>query len=148
MEERVIWRGKISLWSQAGSFGQAAVWLAGAGAAWAGVGNLPLVARYGVSCLGLCAAAGILFRVASKYFGVSVTLTNEKLRVRQGILNKQQIEMRLERIESVKLSESLAGRLFGYGDLEASGFGSTHARIEDLAFAKDLSDLLSKKAKS
>ncbi len=53
-----------------------------------------------------------------------MVMTNCRVISKQGIVSVHMGEIRNNRIESIKLHQSICGRLFGYGDIELIGTGN------------------------
>lgn len=54
-------------------------------------------------------------------FGV----TNKRVCFKKGFISRTAVDLRLEAIETVGISQGIGGRLFGYGNLQLTGRGST-----------------------
>ncbi|MBI1797321.1 MAG: PH domain-containing protein [Candidatus Eisenbacteria bacterium] len=52
-------------------------------------------------------------------------VTNRRVIIKVGVLSTRSIELLLPKIEAIAVSQSLAGRLFGYGDIVVTGSGGT-----------------------
>ncbi len=62
-----------------------------------------------------------------------LVITNKRLIAKSGIVSTQSIEIRFDRIESVRVNQSLLGRIFNYGDIVVTGTGSTFDPIPNIA---------------
>ena len=60
-------------------------------------------------------------------------VTNMRVVHKQGFIRRDTFEMSLDRIESVDVSQSIPGRLFGYGDVTVVGVGETDKKIPMIA---------------
>jgi uncharacterized membrane protein YdbT with pleckstrin-like domain len=67
----------------------------------------------------LVVAAGYAFTAVLQWDRTHVVLTAEKLFVVHGILRRRAAAVRLAKVATVELEESLLGRWFGYGTLVA-----------------------------
>ena len=71
-------------------------------------------------------------------------LTNERYIQKIGWISRDTEEMSLDRIEEVNLSQSLLGRIFGFGTVDISGTGSGKIILryidEPLIFQKNLNN--------
>jgi uncharacterized membrane protein YdbT with pleckstrin-like domain len=56
-------------------------------------------------------------------------VTNKRVVFKKGIISRSTDEMKLTSIETVEIEQSIAGRLFGFGDVKVTGRG-----ISDLVF--------------
>ena len=82
---------------------------------WVVVGNGPVIALVaGIPVLFLLAVAGMRYlRLLSREY----ILTNHRLIQQEGLLSKKSIDSYLEKINNIEYSQTLLGRLLGYGDL-------------------------------
>jgi uncharacterized membrane protein YdbT with pleckstrin-like domain len=62
-----------------------------------------------------------------------LVITNKRLIAKSGIVSTQSIEIRFDRIESVRVNQSLLGRILNYGDIVVTGTGSTFDPIPNIA---------------
>jgi uncharacterized membrane protein YdbT with pleckstrin-like domain len=62
-----------------------------------------------------------------------LVITNKRLIAKSGIVSTQSIEIRFDRIESVRVNQSLIGRILNYGDIVVTGTGSTFDPIPNIA---------------
>jgi len=72
-------------------------------------------------------------------------ITNKRVIIKVGLISRRTLEMNLSKIESVNVSQSILGRLLGYGTIVVVGTGGTRepfAAITDpLAFRKKFQEL-------
>ncbi|MBZ8003097.1 PH domain-containing protein [Campylobacter canadensis] len=69
----------------------------------------------------------ILFLVARMYIIITTTelaLTNKKVIAKFGLIRRNTIELRLEKIESIRVDQGILGRIFNYGTIFINGAGS------------------------
>ena len=59
-------------------------------------------------------------------------VTNRRLVKKTGVLARKGEEILLKKTESVQVSQGLAGRLLGYGDVRATGTGSQEVIFKDV----------------
>jgi uncharacterized membrane protein YdbT with pleckstrin-like domain len=50
-----------------------------------------------------------------------------------GFINRQTFEMSLDKIESVDVDQSIAGRLFGYGNVTIMGVGKSEEKLDTVS---------------
>ncbi len=62
-------------------------------------------------------------------FGV----TNKRVCFKHGFIRRNAIDLRLEAIETVAISNGLIGRIFGYGNLSLTGRGNATITVPGLA---------------
>ena len=88
----------------------------------AALGGTGLVLGWPVSLAGLVllvVAAAIALVAVWRWDRTHVVVTNEKLFVVHGVLRKQAAAVRLAKVSTVEIEQSLAGRLLGYGTIVA-----------------------------
>src|ERR1044072_7877794 len=70
-------------------------------------------------------ATGAALAVAAwlKRFGTEVAVTDRRMIYKAGLIRRHTVEMNLDKVESVDVDQSLAGRLFGYGTVTIRGTG-------------------------
>jgi uncharacterized membrane protein YdbT with pleckstrin-like domain len=59
-------------------------------------------------------------------------VTNKRVIIKLGVLNTRSIELLLPKIEGIEVIQSLAGRLFGYGQIIVTGSGGTKEPFEGI----------------
>jgi uncharacterized membrane protein YdbT with pleckstrin-like domain len=62
-----------------------------------------------------------------------IVITDRRLIAKSGFFSTNSIEIRFEKIETVRVNQSLAGKIFGYGDILVTGTGSTFDPITDIS---------------
>ena len=62
-----------------------------------------------------------------------LVLTDRRAIAKFGLLTTSAVEIRLDKVESVRVTQGLLGRLLNYGDIVITGTGSTHDPIRDIA---------------
>ena len=71
-----------------------------------------------------------------------VAVTNQRLNVKLGLLRRDTIEQQLSKIDSVSVSQSILGRILGYGTLQVRGTGVSNTSLpgigSPLGFRKDI----------
>jgi uncharacterized membrane protein YdbT with pleckstrin-like domain len=60
-------------------------------------------------------------------------VTNRRVVVKIGLIQRQTLELNLQKIESVGVAQGVWGRLFGFGSLEIVGTGGTKEIFHDIA---------------
>lgn len=77
-----------------------------------------------------------------RYKTTKLVLTNKRVLARYGFFNKDNIQLRLERIESAHLEEPFLGQILGYSTVIISGTGTGRIPItfiaDGMAFVKKL----------
>jgi uncharacterized membrane protein YdbT with pleckstrin-like domain len=59
-------------------------------------------------------------------------VTDRRVILKRGLLNRSTQEIAIETVEGVQLEQSLLGRLFGYGRLDVSGAGDALVRFPNM----------------
>jgi|TARA_B100001059_G_scaffold6253_1_gene5216 uncharacterized membrane protein YdbT with pleckstrin-like domain len=52
-------------------------------------------------------------------------LTNKRVIYKKGVISRNTEEMRLNKIETVEVKQSILGRILGYGDVKVTGMGNS-----------------------
>ncbi|WP_342243230.1 PH domain-containing protein [Pseudomonas sp. OTU5201] len=107
--ERVIYQGRISLWS--------------------------LLPHIVIGFLLLTLLIGVLFWIvaAIRYFTTELAITNKRVIAKTGLISRTSIEINLSKIESVQVKQSIFGRIFNYGSILVSGGGYPQAPIPGIS---------------
>ena len=77
-----------------------------------------------------------LYKTVTAWFHRWTTETDvTSLRVvhKTGFINRQTFEMSLDKIESVDVDQSIAGRLFGYGNVTIMGVGKSEEKLDTVS---------------
>lgn len=80
---------------------------------------LPIVSIT-IFVMSLCAAVRAYIHTHTTEFGI----TNQRIIMKTGWVSRQTVEQQLQRIESVNFTQSVWGRMFGYGTVLLHGTGS------------------------
>ena len=109
-----------------------------------GLGLLADDGRFGIAVLVI--ALGIAAVVWLKVATTELAVTNKRLIAKTGIISRHTVEIMLVRIESVKVSQGIIGRMFDFGSIAVTGTGSTnesfHDIIDPIEFRRQLGQLL------
>ncbi len=86
-------------------------------------------------CWALAAIVALvaLYKTVTAWFHRWTTETDvTSLRVvhKTGFINRKTFEMSLDKIESVDVNQSIAGRVFGYGDVTIMGVGKSEEKLD------------------
>jgi uncharacterized membrane protein YdbT with pleckstrin-like domain len=112
--EQVLYRGKLH-WCFAGG------WF------FFGILTLPL---YGIGILLIVGAALGLF-LARK--STEIAVTNQRLILKIGLFQSRTLELKLAKVESMAVTQSLLGKLFGFGTVTVIGTGGTREGFSSVA---------------
>lgn len=87
--------------------------------------------------------AGVVRRNATE-----IAVTTRRVVVKQGLVNRKTVEMLLNRIETIEVSEPMIGRMLGYGSITMIGTGGTsepfHKIAHPLRFRSEVQQQLEK----
>jgi hypothetical protein len=90
-------------------------------------------------------ALGVLFWTILRYVNQEYVLTNRRVIDVSGVLNKKSTDSSLEKINDAILTQSVFGRMFGFGDLDVltaseSGISRFRMLIEPVKFKRAMLD--------
>ena len=92
---------------------------------WLRGGSLAAVLGWlGVVCLGLTLLMAFLAWL--QRFTTELAITSRRVIYKSGLFRRHTIEMNLSKVESVGVTQSVLGRIFGYGRVELKGTGATN----------------------
>ena len=119
--ERVVHRARLSHWNYALAY------LFGLLCITAGVAALFLqTEQRGVIALAAAALGILVLAVAAiRRASTELVLTDRRIIAKRGFIARETIEMNLAKVESLHVSQGLAGRVLGYGDITVVGTGSS-----------------------
>lgn len=105
-EERVVYQGRVSIWSLLPLF----------------LVGLVFLGAYGL---------GVLFWVAAavRYITTEIAITNKRVIAKAGFISRSTIEINLQRIESLQVRQGVLGRILNFGSVIVSGAGNPQAPI-------------------
>ena len=78
--------------------------------------------------VGLIVLLAAIVKRASSDFAV----TNKRVMMKTGIFNTRSVELLLGKIEAIAVDQTLAGRMFGYGNIVVTGSGGTEEAFSDI----------------
>lgn len=101
----------------------------------------------GAAALLLCGLVAILVGAVRRN-ATEMAVTTRRVVVKQGLANRKTIEMLLNKIETIEVSEPMAGRMLGYGSIAIVGTGGTsepfHRIAHPLQFRSEVQQQLEK----
>lgn len=125
--EKVLYVGRVSLLSMFPTFFLAAVLVAvGIAAAF-----LPQAWFVGAALI----AIGLIVVLAAlvKRMATELAVTNKRVIAKFGLVSRRTIELNLAKLESIRVDQTVAGRLFDYGSIVLAGTGATLEPIPFIA---------------
>lgn len=75
----------------------------------------------------------LTFRAWFRRWTSETDVTSMRVVHKEGFIQRETFEMNLDRVESVDVTQSIAGRLLGYGDVTIVGVGDSQRRIRMIA---------------
>ena len=90
---------------------------------------------------------GLLFWIgaAVRYFTTELAVTNKRIMAKFGFIRRNTVELNILRAESIRVDQSVFGRLFNYGSIVVAGSGNPQAPIpgisEPLIFRKQFLEI-------
>jgi hypothetical protein len=82
------------------------------------------LAKGGAAALLVCGIVAIIAGVVRRN-ATEMAVTTRRVVVKLGLMNRKTIEMLLNKIETIEVSEPMAGRMLGYGSITMIGTGGT-----------------------
>ena len=79
----------------------------------------------------------IWFALGALWIGVALirrlttelAVTSKRLIAKTGLVSRSTLELNLSKVESVRVQQSILGRVLGYGSIVVGGTGATHAPV-------------------
>jgi len=68
-----------------------------------------------------------------KYLFTEYGLTNNRVITKTGVISRSTEEMKLSKVETVEIKQSILGRIIGYGNVIVSGTGSSNVIISKVS---------------
>ena len=116
---------------------------------WPGVGRTPSggclllqrnavpdrsVAVYGIRPRALAlVAVGLLIQQWFRWWITEIAVTDRRVIYKKGLVRRQTNEMNMDKVESVKINQSILGRLLDYGDVPILGTGEGFETLRTIA---------------
>ena len=109
-DERIIHMGHISLWSLAHLT----------------IPGIILLPVFGI---------GLIFLVAAyiRYKTTELAFTNKRVIAKFGFISRHNIEININKVESIQVNQNVWGRIFNYGTLILSGAGTPQVPIPGIS---------------
>jgi len=107
--EQVVHRARLTWWSQAGLI------------------ILGIVLLVVVIGIGFLIAAWVRMR------STEIAITNKRIIAKFGLISRRTVEINLDKVEALRVEQSMWGRFLNYGTILISGVGSTIDPIRSIA---------------
>jgi len=78
-----------------------------------------------------------LMAAALRRWTTEIAVTDRRVIFKRGLIRRHTIEMNMDKVETVDVDQSLAGRVFGYGDIVVHGTGSSIEPFRKIAAPLD-----------
>ena len=75
----------------------------------------------------------LLVVVYLRYVTTELAVTNKRIIAKFGVISRRTIEMNLSKVESIRVGQSLFGRIFNYGSLAISGAGNPQVPVPGIS---------------
>ena len=82
---------------------------------------------YMLACLALAVLSGLHAWI--QQMTTELAITTRRVIYKTGLLRRRTVEMNLSKVESVGVTQSVFGRLFGYGQVELKGTGASDSTL-------------------
>jgi uncharacterized membrane protein YdbT with pleckstrin-like domain len=96
---------------------------------------VPLIACVGWLAGGAAGALTVLVAFATwvKLSTSEFAVTNKRVIVKVGAINRRTVELMLSKVEGVSVDQTLAGRMGNYGTVRITGTGGTREAFDEIA---------------
>jgi hypothetical protein len=105
------------------------------------------LAKGGAVALLVCGIAAIVAGVARRR-ATEMAVTTRRVVIKQGLVSRKTVELLLNKIETIEVSEPMFGRMLGYGSITMVGTGGTsepfHKIAHPLQFRSEVQQQLEK----
>jgi uncharacterized membrane protein YdbT with pleckstrin-like domain len=137
--EAVRYTGRISLWKFSLYFLVGGVLIAASIAAFIVKPTTPSTgselatgATYAIGLLLLLAVLLFIWPYIARW-STELVITDKRLIAKYGVVSTHSIEIRFDKIETVRVTQGLVGKVLKYGDIVVTGTGSTFDPIRSIA---------------
>ena len=93
---------------------------------------LPGVWRYAAYALALVAIV-LLIREWFQWWITEIAVTDRRVIYKKGLIRRQTNEMNMDKVESVRIDQSIIGRMLDYGDVTILGTGEGFETLRTIA---------------
>lgn len=74
-------------------------------------------------------AVVIMLIVAIRIYSTELAITNKRIIAKFGFIRRNTVELKLDRVEGLRVNQGIFGRIFNYGSIVVSGTGVTQTPI-------------------
>ena len=93
----------------------------------------PMVPVWGAGAVLLLYAAGLGVDRVIHYLSSEFAITNKRVLIKTGFINRHTLEMLLTKVETIRVSQSIPGRVFNFGTIVVTGTGGTNEPFNAIA---------------
>ena len=128
--EKIVHLGHISLWS---------LWdriLGGVALPLAGLGVASQLPPEGARVVAIVATMiGLVFLLSAyiAYQTTELAITSKRIIAKFGFISRRTVEINLAKVESLRVDQSILGRILDYGTIVVAGTGEAHAPIPNIS---------------
>lgn len=94
---------------------------------------LATIAIPSISILVFPATLFLMFQALLYAYSTEMAVTSKRIIAKTGFIRRNTIELRIEKVESLKVDQSILGRIFNFGTVSITGSGGTTAPIPYIA---------------
>lgn len=124
-DEVVKYEAKISLWALMPQILSGAIGLI--------IGIMLGVNGYFTGMIILMALGGITWiSPAIRYHTTELVITNKRVIAKVGLIRRETIELKVDKVESIQIQQGIFGRILNYGSIIISGAGNPQAPIKSI----------------
>ena len=87
---------------------------------------------YALAALLLAFGLAALFQAWFKRVTTEIAVTNRRIIFKQGFIRLQTIEMQMDKVSTVDVTQTVPGRILGYGDIDIHSVGGDGGGMETL----------------
>ena len=80
----------------------------------------------------------ILVQMTLIYSTTEFALTNKRIIAKKGLIRRHSLEILLSKVESVRVAQSIDGRIFGFGTVTVIGSGGTNENFKGISSPMEL----------
>ena len=93
----------------------------------------PMVPVWGAGAVLLLCAAVLGIDRLVHYLTAEFAITNKRVLIKTGFIHRHTLEMLLTKVETIRVSQSIAGRVFNFGTIVVTGTGGTNEPFKAIA---------------
>ncbi|MDD5385222.1 MAG: PH domain-containing protein [Gallionella sp.] len=124
-DEKVIYKGNISLWSLSPLIFFGGLFII--------LGGVFMIVNGVVATIWWGLALFIWAVAYIRYKTTELAFTNKRVIAKFGFISRQTVEMNISKVESIQVNQGILGRIFNFGTLVISGAGNPQAPIPGIS---------------